>query len=93
MLEEEFFLLGQPDVGAAEDGAEGGGHLQGDEQEDHAPDGKRTFLAPTSGEDDGFQKSQGEEHRDDPGPDRKCPHEAEGIGGFRENPDGRGEAE
>ena len=45
MLDEELFLLGEQLVGLAEDGAERGGHLQGDEQEDGAPDDERATLA------------------------------------------------
>ncbi len=54
MLEEEFLFLSEDDWRATEDGAERGGHLQGHEQEDGAPDKERAFLGAAGAEDDRF---------------------------------------
>lgn len=47
VLQEEFLLLSQEVIGTADDGAQGGRHLQRDEREDNTPDDERGFLAAT----------------------------------------------
>ena len=62
MLQEEFFLLGEEIGRCSEDGAQRGGHLQGDQQKHTAPEDERPFLTSTGKDDYRFEKTQREHH-------------------------------
>lgn len=93
MLEEEAFFGGEQGVGAADEGAEGGGHLQGDEEEDADPDshGAGAFGA---GAFEHFHEEAGaEEDGDEPGGDDEEAEEGFGFGRLREDPEHGSESE
>ena len=94
VLEEEAFFLEVEDaVGSADDGAEGGGHLEGDEEEDGAPDeevaGAGHAECLSGAADEGEAKSGAEEPEDS---DEEA-HEADRVAGGTEEPDDRGETD
>lgn len=66
MLEKEFFLGVEKFVGGSENGAQAGGELQGDEQENAAPDGKRSILSGTGLAEGDAHESEGEDQGDKP---------------------------
>lgn len=67
MFEEETFFGGEKGIGSPDEGAEGGGHLQGHEEEDADPDSEGRGFA-RSGLGEHFQEEAGsEEEGDKPG--------------------------
>ncbi len=94
VLEEEAFFLEVEDaVGFADDGAEGGGHLEGDEEEDGAPDDEVSGALHAEGLAGAADEGEAEADAEEPEGGEEEAHEAEGVAGGAEEPDDGGEAD
>ena len=90
---EELFPRGQKGVRCAENGAQRGGHLHRDEQEYDDPSVETRVRPGVRVGKSGLQKPQSEDGRDEPENQMQRAHPGQRIGGLRENPRHRREAD
>ena len=80
VLEEEAFFGGEEGVGAADEGTEGGGHLQGDEEEDAHPDFDGSGVFRSRSFEHFHEKTGAEKDGNEPGSDDEEAEEGLGFG-------------
>lgn len=80
VLEEEALFGGEEGVGSADEGTEGGGHLQGDEEEDAHPDFDGSGVLRSRSFEHFYEKAGAEKDGDEPGGDDEETEEGLGFG-------------
>ena len=80
VLEEEAFFGGEEGVGAADEGTEGRGHLQGDEEEDAHPDFDGSGVFRSRSFEHFHEKAGAEKDGNEPGSDDEEAEEGLGFG-------------